>query len=207
MRTCREPISMTKKQYGRWSVIAQSTWKKSQASTVDACVRRNCRHVISVCRRGAGGIFSCRRTRRMVGRADPVADLEQLALDPLVPPGGVLGSEPPDEHGDPGPDRLPPCPVRVSPPPGDQAAMPPQDGAGRDQPVRPQGPGQVPDQRGEHRAVGPVHAGPWLGPPQHRDLMAQDEQPGVLGCWGSAQKDEPCGDPGEDQVQQAHRHG
>jgi hypothetical protein len=85
--------------------------------------------------------------------------------------------------------------------------MPPQDGSGRDQPVRPQGSGQAPDQRGEDSTVGPVHAGAWLGPPQHRDLMAQDEQLDVLGCWGSAKKDEPCGDPGEDQVQQAHRHG
>jgi hypothetical protein len=85
--------------------------------------------------------------------------------------------------------------------------MPPQDGSGRDQLVRPQGSGQVPDQRGKDSTVGPVHAGPWLRPPQHRDLMAQDEQLGVLGCWGSAKKDEPCGDPGKDQVQQAHRHG
>jgi hypothetical protein len=30
----------------------------------------------------------------------------------------------------------------------DQAAVPPQDGAGRDQPVRPQRSGQMPDQRG-----------------------------------------------------------
>jgi hypothetical protein len=85
--------------------------------------------------------------------------------------------------------------------------MPAQDGSGRDQPVRPQGSGQAPDQHGEHSAVGPVHAGAWPRPPQHGDLMAQDDQLDVLGCWGSAQKDEPRGDPGKDQVQQAHRHG
>jgi hypothetical protein len=36
------------------SVTAQSTWKKSTASMVEACVRKNCRHVVSVCRDGAG---------------------------------------------------------------------------------------------------------------------------------------------------------
>jgi hypothetical protein len=34
--------------------------------------------------------------------------------------------------------------------------VPPQHGSGGDQPVRPQPSGQVPDQRGQHRSVGPV---------------------------------------------------
>ncbi|MYW90838.1 hypothetical protein G3I59_09515 [Amycolatopsis rubida] len=45
---------------------AQSTWKKSQASIVDACVRRNCRQVVSFWRSGAGGIRARFRTRRIV---------------------------------------------------------------------------------------------------------------------------------------------
>src|SRR5208282_5362160 len=61
------------------------------------------------------------------GCADPVAELEQLALDPLVSPGVVLGGEPLDEGGDLGADRRSSCPVRVGPLPGDQAAVPPQD--------------------------------------------------------------------------------
>ena len=65
-------------------MTAQSTWKKSTASMVKACVRRNCCHVVSVCRFGAEGIFRLLRTRR--GRGRPVAELEQLALDPLVTP-------------------------------------------------------------------------------------------------------------------------
>ncbi len=44
----------------------QSTWKKSAASIVAACARRNCRQVVSVCRLGAGGIFSALRTRPIV---------------------------------------------------------------------------------------------------------------------------------------------
>ena len=57
---------MTNRQYRRRRVTAQSTWKKSVASIVDACARRNFRHVVSVFRCGAGGIFSSLRTRRIV---------------------------------------------------------------------------------------------------------------------------------------------
>jgi hypothetical protein len=56
MCTERKLTSMTKKTESRWRVTAQPTWKKSQASVVDAWVHRNCRHVESVCHRGAGGI-------------------------------------------------------------------------------------------------------------------------------------------------------
>ena len=57
---------MTKRQYRRRSVTAQSTWKKSVASMVAAWACRNCRHVVSVFRFGAGGIRRALRTRRMV---------------------------------------------------------------------------------------------------------------------------------------------
>ncbi len=71
------------------------------------------------------------------GRADPMAELEQLALDPQVAPAVVFGGEPLDQHGDLGADRRSSDPVRVSPLPGDQVAVPPENGAGRDQPVHP----------------------------------------------------------------------
>ncbi len=53
--------------------------------------------------------------------ADPVAELEQLALDPLVCPAAVLGGELLDQHDDLGADRRPSCLVRVGPLPGNQA--------------------------------------------------------------------------------------
>jgi hypothetical protein len=111
-----------------------------------------------------------------------VTELEQLALDPLVPPRGIVGCEPLDERGDLGADRRPASPVRVGPLPGDQAAMPPQHGAGRDQAVHPQTPWQEPGHRGEDRTVGPVQPGPGTSTAQHGDLVAQDEQLDVLGC-------------------------
>jgi hypothetical protein len=54
--------------------------------------------------------------------------------------------------------------------------MPPQDGAGRHQPVCPQRSGQVADQRGQHRAVGPVQ--PWsrLGAPDSRLICGTGNQ-------------------------------
>ena len=64
------------------------------------------------------------------GRADPVAEFQQLALDPLVPPAVVLGGEPLDQRGDLGADRRPSCPVGAGPLAGDQAAVPAQDGSG-----------------------------------------------------------------------------
>jgi hypothetical protein len=48
-----------------------------------------------------------------------VAELKQLALDPLVAPAVVLGGEPLDERGDLGADRRPSrravCPVEPGP--------------------------------------------------------------------------------------------
>ena len=64
---------------------------------------------------------------------------------------------------------------------GDQAAVPPQDSAGRDQPVHPQPCWHVPDQRGEDRPVGPVEPGPASSAAQHGDLVPQHEQLGILG--------------------------
>ena len=63
------------------SDTAQSTWKKSVASIVAACVCRNCRHVVSVCRLGAGGIFRALRIRRMV---DALTRWPSLSSSPWI---------------------------------------------------------------------------------------------------------------------------
>src|SRR5262249_30137923 len=96
--TYREPISITKKQYRRCRVTAQSTWKKSAASIVAACARRKfpCRIGAPLGRRRDLQRLEDPADRR---RANPVADLEQLTLDPLVSPAVVLGGEPLDERG------------------------------------------------------------------------------------------------------------
>jgi len=144
-------------------------------------VRRNCRQVESVCRFGAGGICRAFVDPADRGGADPVAELEQLALDPQVSPAVVPGSEPPDERGDLGADRRASRPVRIGPFPGDQAAVPPQHCAGRDQPVHPQSSRQELDEGGEDRAVGPVQAWPGMVAAQHGNLVPQHKELDVLG--------------------------
>jgi hypothetical protein len=101
----------------------------------------------------------------------------------------VLGGDPLDKRGDLGADRRASRPARIGPLPGDHAAVPPQDGAGRDQAVHPQTSGQKPDQRGEDRAVGPVQPGPGTSAAQHGDLVPQHEQLDVLGLGRPAEQD------------------
>jgi hypothetical protein len=138
--------------------------------------------------------------------ADPVAEFQQLALDPLVSPAGIFGSEPLDERGDLGTDRRPSPPVRAGPRAVDQAEVPAQDGAGRDQPVPPQPCRQKPDECGEDRAAGPAEPGPRVGAAQHGDLVPQHEQLGVLGGRWPAEQDQPAAQPDEDEVEQAQGH-
>src|SRR6266566_3153026 len=113
---------MTKKQYRRRRV-AQSTWKKSAASIVAACACRNWRQVGPVSL-GCRGYLQGLENPPDGGRADPMTELEKLALDALVSPGGVLGGEPLDQRGDFGADRRPARPVRIGPLPGHEAAVP-----------------------------------------------------------------------------------
>jgi hypothetical protein len=106
------------------------------------------------------------------GRADPVAELQQFALDPLIAPAVVLGGESLDERCDLGADRRPACPVRVGPLPGDWAAVPPQDSTWGYQPMHPQ--------------------------PSRQDR--QHQQLRVLGGGRAAEQDQPAAQPGEDHI-------
>jgi hypothetical protein len=56
---------------------------------------------------GCRGYFQGLENPSDGGRADPMTELEKLALDALVPPGAVLGGKPLDQRGDLGTDRRP----------------------------------------------------------------------------------------------------
>jgi hypothetical protein len=87
----------------------------------------------------------------------------------------VLDGEPFDQRGDLGAVWRSSRAVRVGPFPGDQAAVPPQHGAGRDEPVFSQRGWQVPDKGGEDCTVGSVQPGPGMGAAQHGNLVPQHE--------------------------------
>ena len=53
---------------------------------------------------GCRGYFQGLENPSDGGRADPMTELEKLALDALVPPGAVLGGKPPGQRGDLGTD-------------------------------------------------------------------------------------------------------
>jgi hypothetical protein len=57
---------------------------RPRAARAARASRRNCRQAVSVRRCGAGGVFRALRIRRLARRADPVAKLQQLTLDPLA---------------------------------------------------------------------------------------------------------------------------
>jgi hypothetical protein len=63
-----------------------------------------------------------------------------------------------------------------------------------------------PDQRGQHRPVGPVQPRARVPTSQHHDLMAQHEQLGVLRRARAGQQHQPADDPSKDPVQQPQRH-
>ena len=171
-----------------------------------AWVRRNCRQLVSVCRdRRRWDAVALQDPPDRRG-ADAVAEFEQLALDPHVPPARVLPRHPHHQGGEDVVDRWPSGPVRVGPSSADEAAMPAQDRVRGDQAMATQRSGQPPHEGGEHGPVRPVQAWSWVGAAQDGDLVAQHEELDVLGGGRAAhQQDQPEHLP-EDQVQQPQRH-
>ena len=93
------------------------------------------------------------------GRSHAVTDLEQLALDSLVSPVVILSGHAFAQRGHRAIDGRTPNAIGIRPLLGDQATMPAQDRARRDQARPPRHLRQSPDERGEHRAIRPVQAG------------------------------------------------
>ena len=62
-------------------------------------------------------------------------------------------------------------------------------------------------QRREDGPVWPTAAWPAALAAQDRDLVAQDEDLGVLGCLFSGQQSKPADELVEDQVEESERHG
>src|SRR5262249_42107770 len=109
MCTYREPASMTNKRYRRWRVTAGVHVEE---------VAGQHRRCLGAQELPPGGVrLPLRRRGDSPGLkdpadrrgTDPVAQLEQFTLDPLVPPGAVLPREAFNQRAGPGTDRRSAC--------------------------------------------------------------------------------------------------
>jgi hypothetical protein len=182
----------------------ESTWKKSQASMVDAGVCRNCRHVVSVSR--TESYPPPLQDAADGGRSHAVAKLDQLALDSLVSPAGILPGYALDQLGHGGGDGRASDAMWICPFPGNQATMPAQDCARCDHAMPPQHLRQPADERGEDRSIRPVHPRPWIRSPHDGNFVAQYQELDVLRRRRTAEQQQQVQQPHKDQVKQTQRH-
>jgi hypothetical protein len=110
-----------------------------------------------------------------------VTELEQLTLDSLVFPAGILPGHALDQHDHSVLDGWTPAAVWRRPFLGDQAPVPTQDRARRDQSMPPQHQRQPSGERGEHRSICPVQARLGVGSAQHDDFVTQHQELDILG--------------------------
>jgi hypothetical protein len=136
-----------------------------------------------------------------------VAELEQLTLDSLISPVGILPGHAPDQHGHSVLDGWTPDAVWIRPFLGDQAPVPTQDRARRDQSMPPQHQRQPSGERGEHRSIRPVQAGLGVSSAQHGDFVTQHQELDVLGHRRTGEQQQQVHQLTEDQVEQTQGHG
>jgi hypothetical protein len=119
-------------------------------------------------------------------------------------PGRVLPGQPQHQRATLSP--RPATPVRVAPAAPDQVAMPAKHRGRPDEQAPPRRTGQQPRQPSQHRPVGPVDPRPGHLAVQHRDLVAQHQQLGVLCRRASCQQGKPPQHRAAQQIQQSKRH-
>jgi hypothetical protein len=133
------------------------------------------------------------------GRSDTVANLEQLALDSLVSPAGILPGHALDQLSHGGGDGWASEAMWICPFSGDQATMPAQDCARCDQAMPPQRLRQPADERGEDRSIRPVHTRPLIRSTQDGNFVAQYQELDVLGRRRAAEQQQQVQQPQKDQ--------
>ena len=95
---------------------------------------------------------------------------------------------------------------RVSPLPGDQTAVPGQQGAGGDDPMPMQVARESAGQGGQQCSIRPARARSELTA-QHRDFVAQDQNLDVLGGGAAGEQPKPAEHRDRDQIRQSKQHG
>jgi hypothetical protein len=95
---------------------------------------------------------------------------------------------------------------RVGPAAGHELGMPAQQRSRRDQPDLSELGGQQPGQGAEERPVDPRQRRALIGSAQHRDLVSQYEDLGVLGRVGSGEQRKPAQHASEREVGESEGH-
>ena len=116
------------------------------------------------------------------GGRDPNAEVQQLALDALVAPAGVLRGEADDQQLHVLVESWPAgVALRVGPGAGDEAPVPAQQRVGLDEEAGPHRPGQHAADRGQQRPVSGLEPGSWDLAAKDGELVAQHQD--LMGLW------------------------
>jgi hypothetical protein len=137
------------------------------------------------------------------GGCDPVAEPDQLAVDPPVTPAGVVRGHPQHQLPDGRAGRRPPAAPGDAPAAADQVAMPAQHRLRAHEQPRPAPGGNQPAQRRLQRPIGPRRPRPGDLPTQHRQLMTQQEDFGRLRAVAAGEQPQPAHHRPDNQVQQS----
>jgi hypothetical protein len=121
-------------------------------------------------------------------------------------PDRVLPGQPQHQRADLRRPGRPAPLVRVGPAASDQVPMPTQQRRRLDEQAPPGRTGQQPRQPSQHRPVGPVDPRPGHLASQHRHLVAQHEQLGVLCRRTPRQQHKPPQHLAEQQIEQSKSH-
>jgi hypothetical protein len=149
-------------------------------------------------RRPGGGYPPWRRVEPVAaqghadrGGRDPNAEVQQLALDGLVAPAGVVGGEADDQQLHVLVESRPAgVAVRVGPGAGDEAPVPAQQRVGLDQEAGPDRPGQHAADRGQQRPVSRLEPGSWDLAVKDGELVAQHQDLQVFGGVAAGEQHE-----------------
>jgi hypothetical protein len=110
-------------------------------------------------------------------RCHPVAQVDELTVDPPMSPSRVLPRQPHHQRADCRPDRWPATgrwsQPRVGPAPGDQLPIPAQQRSWADEPNIPTLPAQQTRQHRQHHPILGLQPRPYDLAAQHRNLMTQ----------------------------------
>jgi hypothetical protein len=141
------------------------------------------------------------------GGADVVAESGEFAVDAAIPPRRIFGGQAHDQGTQVGRDGRSTWTGRCRcPAPGDELAMPAQDGGRGDERAEAAGRGEQSGERGDQGAVGPAHPRARGAPSEHGELVTQDQDLDLLTGLGSSPQHDPAQERGEHLVDQPQRH-